>query len=283
MAKKSKNQSQRTIERNKKAQAERKAKEQADRRTRNIIIGVVVVIILAIIATLVVVVMQSKSNQSDEVPSAFSQGQPIVVSQAGIGQKDEALQDLTLNFSYTCHACATFDVGAGSQLINDALAGDFNLLLQPVNTSYMEFQGPATNAALQVAANDPENFVKFHQALMTFADEQINQKQDATIVNNLASSQAKVAELARTVGVKEDVIAAFGDSAQSYLTAANEAWGKASVQGRTDRPATPELVFADTLIPITAGAADEVHGALLQQLQTLGLTTGTAGETLQSN
>lgn len=261
-----------------KAQAMRESQQKADKRTRNIIIGVVSVIIVAIVAALIVVVLsQSKPSTNPDgttgVPSSFSNGEPIVVSHLGVGQKDDSLQDLTLNFSYTCHWCAYLETRVGEDLTNDAAAGKYNLILQPVNTAYMEFQGPATNAALVVAANDPEKFVAFHQAMMAYVDEAVNVNQDLTVVQSLPLSTEKVAELARAAGVSDDVVSQFGKSAEEYLTLTTTNWSGETFEGRVEGSVgTPELVFANTVVPWGQGTPEEIYAQILQGMEGLGLT-----------
>lgn len=263
-----------------KAKQMREAQEKADRRIRNIIIGVVVVVVLAVIAALVFVVQSQNSpssqsgNQSgsqsasEAVPAQFAGGEPIVVSDKGVGQKDDSKQDLTLYYSYTCHWCAYLENAVGEKLMADAQAGKYNLVLQPVNTAEMAWQGPATSAALVVAAEDPDNFPAFHKALFDYFWDRY-QASDASVINNASASVKQVAKLAQDNGISKDVISHFGDSASSYLDVSTAAWGAADVTGRQSL-GTPELVFNNKVIEWGQGTPDEIYTQVTTNMKAAG-------------
>lgn len=259
-----------------KAKAMRDAQARADKRTRNIIVAVVTVVIVAIIVALVLVVQsqsRNAANPDSQVPAQFANGEPIVISHEGVGQKDENLADLEIYFSYSCSWCAYLDSSVGENLSQSALNGDFNLVLQPVNTAQMPFQPPATFAALQVAANAPEQFIPFHQALADFFFE-ASQNQDSSVIGNLEASQAKVNELAQQVGVPQEVIDQFGGDPSKYLEQSTNAWREREIEGRGDGLGTPEIVFKDTVIRWSQGTPEEIYSSILQGMSNLGYQPG---------
>lgn len=261
-----------------KAKAMREAQQKKEKRVRNLIIAIVSVIVVAVIATLIIVITtvdkdRAKSGfngvqsggQSGEIPP-IADGGPIVISDLGVGKSNPDAPNLDLFFSYTCHACATLEEAVGASLAKDALDGQYNLVLHPVDTATMAFQGPATNAALIVAEQDPENFVAFHRALMLFLNEEVNVKKDGTIVQNTASSKEKVAEMAKEVGVPQDIIDQFGDEATEYIAASQEIWRNFPAEGR-DGLATPEMVFMGTVIPWTGNTPSEMYQNITTAMQ----------------
>lgn len=258
MAKKTSNADQSTRD---KAKAMREADKRAEKRTRNTIIGVVAVVIVAIIAALVWTVM-SQSNRAEgssdnQVPSAYANGEPIVVSDKGVGVRDENLPDFDMYYSYTCHWCTYLETRVGDDLYQGAENGDYNLVLHPVATATMAFQGPATSAALIVAADDPTDFLKFHKALVDYFDEQYT-AQDPSVIENHDASVTKVAAIAREVGIPEDLIAKFGTEADTYLKASSDAWKEANPSGRGDTLGTPELVYNNRVVPWGQGEPDQI-------------------------
>ncbi|MFT0761617.1 thioredoxin domain-containing protein [Actinomyces sp. F1_1611] len=258
-----------------KAKAMREAQAKADRRTRNMIIAAVSIIVVAIIAALVFVVTnegsKNPSPSNEAIPTQFENGEPIVVSHLGVGVRDENLPDLEEYFSYTCSWCAYLDSAVGEKFAEAAKNGEFNYILQPVNTAYMPFQGPATFASLQVAANAPDQFLAFHQALTDYFYGQL-QAQDQSVIGNADSSQAQVVTLAQQVGVPEDVINQFGGTAEAYLEKTTKAWTEADVQGREGSLGTPELVFEGSKVAWQQGTPDEIWAGILESLKALGFT-----------
>lgn len=259
-----------------KAKEMREAQARGDKRTRNIIIVVVSIVVIAIVAALVYVV-QSEKGQSgaqsggEAVPAQFAGGEPIVVSDLGVGQKNPDLQDLTLYYSYTCHWCAYLENAVGPQLSADAQAGKYNLILQPVNTAEMAWQGPATSAALVAADQDPENFLAFHQSMFDYFFEQY-QASNASVIDNTDASVQKIAELAAEVGISQEVIDQFGTSATSYLAISTPLWSSATVEGRSDRPGTPEIVFNGQLVGWGQGTSDEIYTQIITGMTAAGFT-----------
>lgn len=238
----------------------------ASERVRNLIIAIVSVIVVAVVATVIVILTTADKPGSEDTLSGDAE--PIIVSSLGVGTRNNDAEDLDIYFSYTCHACSAFEVATGEQLMADVAAGKFNLIYHPVASAAMEFLGPATSAALVVAEQDPEHFVAFHHALMVFSDEQVNQKADPTIVTDLAASSQAVKEIAKEVGVPDQVIAQFTDNADAYMAAAAQNWNATDVEGRPGFY-TPEIVFMDTYVERGSGSAAEQYAFLIKSIDTI--------------
>lgn len=258
-----------------KAKELRLAQEKADRRTRNIIIVVVSVIVVAIVAVLVFIVQNQKTDSSTSqsgtaqgVPAQFAQGEPVVVSHLGVGEKDKDLQDLTLYFSYTCHWCSYLETNIAAKVDEDVANGKFNLILQPVDTATMAWQGPATSAALVTAAEDPEHFLALHQEMMKYFNDQYA-AQDASVIGDTAASQTEIVEIARQVGVTDTAISQFGDNATDYLRLSTENWRNSEVEGR-ESLGTPELVFNNQVVSWGQGTPEEIYNQVITGMKAAG-------------
>lgn len=247
-----------------KAKQLRAAQEASDRRTRNIIIASVAVLLVLIIAAIVLVVVNRPTPEkaASTLPAEFQDGAPIVISSQGVGVSNPDAEDLTLYFDYTCGACAQLEVALSPQLIDDAEAGEYNLLLQPVVTSGHPYLYAATSGILVVAAEDPENFRAFHDSLVQFYYDSAVAG-DKSVYDNLEASEKKVAELAAEVGVPADLISTFStDAATAYLQLATSTWVGADIEGRT-QTATPQIVVAGAEVSPQGSTGDEVMAELL--------------------
>ena len=263
-----------------KARQMREAQDRADRQTRNVIIGVVAVVILAIVATLVFVVKEQtktvtteSGNAGTALPEQYANGEPIVISHLGVGQKDEDLQDLEMYFSFSCSWCAYLQDSVGPELEKSATNGDYNLVLQPVNTAYAPFQGPATAAALWVAAEAPDQFLAFNQALAEFFFDAV-QTGDKDIIMDLDASQQKVNDIAARANVPQEVIEKFVSDASGYLSASTAKWTEREVDGREGGTGTPELIFKDSKVPWAQGTPEEIMASITAGLDSLGYQPG---------
>lgn len=248
-----------------KAKQLRAAQEASDKRTRNIIIASVTVLLVLIIAAIVLVVVNRPTPEkaASALPEAYQSGAPIIVSSEGVGVSNPDAEDLTLYFDYTCGACAQLEVALSPQLIDDAKAGKYNLLLQPVVTSGHPYLYAATSGALVVAAEDPENFTAFHDALVRFYYDSAVAG-DKSVYDNLEASEKKVAEIAAEVGVPADVISAFSTEAgTAYLQLATSTWTAADIEGRT-QTATPQIVVAGAEVNPQGSTGEEVMAELLE-------------------
>lgn len=235
-----------------KAAQMRLEQEAADKRMRNIIIGVVAAIVLAVsgiigyvVATAEKVELESSPEKAAQLLGDYADGKPIVISHKGVGMADEALPTVTEYFDYSCHACSAASVTFGSDLIQAAEDGKFNLALQPVNTVRAPYHLSATSAAVIIARNAPEHLIAFHEAAMAFHSAEYEAGRATTIANATASAQ-KVKEIAQQVGVPQDVVDSLpANAATAYLEAASTKWHDLKIDDRK-KAGTPEFIVNDT-------------------------------------
>lgn len=247
-----------------KAKQLREAQEASDRRTRNIIIASVSILVVLIVAAIVLVVVNRPTPEkaASSLPEQFQGGEPIIVSSEGVGVRNPDAEDLTLYFDYTCGACAQLEVALSPNLIDDAKAGKYNLLLQPVVTSGHPYLYAATAGALVVAAEDPDNFTVFHDELVQFYYDSAVAG-DNSVYDDLAASSEKVAEIAAGIGVPAELISTFStDASTAYLQLATNTWVAADIEGRT-QTATPQIVVNGAEVSPTGSTGAEVMEELL--------------------
>ena len=265
-----------------KAQQLREQQARADRRTRNIIIGLVALILVVIIGAIAAVIIQSNHKKAQDSQAAtaaigtYGDGAPIVVSHLGIGKVDESLPTLTEYFDYSCHVCAAYDVAFGEQATQDALDGKFNIKYQPVNTVKAPYQYAATTASLIAAQKvDAQTWGKFHNALLAYFNEAYNSG-NGSVVQDLSKSAKQVKTIASQVGIPEDVVNSFPENGvDEYLTKTTQAWANATYEGRSPNSlGTPEFVINDkTALDFSrlgVTTVDGVYPAIQQQLAAAG-------------
>lgn len=265
-----------------KAQQLRKQQARADRRTRNIIIGLVALIFVVIIGAIAAVIIQSNHKKAQDSQAAtaaigtYGDGAPIVVSHLGIGKVDESLPTLTEYFDYSCHVCAAYDVAFGEKATQDALDGKFNIKYQPVNTVKAPYQYAATTASLIVAQKvDAQTWGKFHNALLAYFNEAYNSG-NGSVVQDLSKSAKQVKTIASQVGIPEDVVNSFPENGvDDYLTKTTQAWANATYEGRSPNSlGTPEFVINDKTAldfsKLGVTTVDGVYPAIQQQLAAAG-------------
>ena len=265
-----------------KAQQLREQQARADRRTRNIIIGLVALILVVIIGAIAAVIIQSNHKKAQDSQAAtaaigtYGDGAPIVVSHLGIGKVDESLPTLTEYFDYSCHVCAAYDVAFGEQATQDALDGKFNIKYQPVNTVKAPYQYAATTASLIAAQKvDAQTWGKFHNALLAYFNEAYNSG-NGSVVQDLSKSAKQVKTIASQVGIPEDVVNSFPENGvDDYLTKTTQAWANANYEGRSPNSlGTPEFVINDKIAldfsKLGVTTIDGVYPAIQQQLAAAG-------------
>ena len=265
-----------------KAQQLREQQARADRRTRNIIIGLVALILVVIIGAIAAVIIQSNHKKAQDSQAAtaaigsYGDGGPIVVSHLGIGKVDESLPTLTEYFDYSCHVCAAYDVAFGEQVTRDALDGKFNIQYQPVNTVKAPYQYAATTASLIAAQKvDAQTWGKFHNALLAYFNEAYNSG-NGSVVQDLSKSAKQVKTIASQVGIPEDVVNSFPENGvDEYLTKTTQAWANATYEGRSPNSlGTPEFVINDKTAldfsKLGVTKVDGIYPAIQQQLAAAG-------------
>lgn len=265
-----------------KAQQLREQQARADRRTRNIIIGLVALILVVIIGAIAAVIIQSNHKKAQDSQAAtatigtYGDGAPIVVSHLGIGKVDESLPTLTEYFDYSCHVCAAYDVAFGEQATQDALDGKFNIKYQPVNTVKAPYQYAATTASLIAAQKvDAQTWGKFHNALLAYFNEAYTSG-NGSVVQDLSKSAKQVKTIASQVGIPEDVVNSFPENGiDDYLTKTTQAWTNATYEGRSPNSlGTPEFVINDKTAldfsKLGVTTVDGVYPVIQQQLAAAG-------------
>lgn len=265
-----------------KAQQLREQQARADRRTRNIIIGLVALILVVIIGAIAAVIIQSNHKKAQDSQAAtatigtYGDGAPIVVSHLGIGKVDESLPTLTEYFDYSCHVCAAYDVAFGEQATQDALDGKFNIKYQPVNTVKAPYQYAATTASLIAAQKvDAQTWGKFHNALLAYFNEAYTSG-NGSVVQDLSKSAKQVKTIASQVGIPEDVVNSFPENGvDDYLTKTTQSWANATYEGRSPNSlGTPEFVINDKTAldfsKLGVTTVDGVYPVIQQQLAAAG-------------
>ena len=265
-----------------KAQQLREQQARADRRTRNIIIGLVALILVVIIGAIAAVIIQSNHKKAQDSQAAtaaigtYGDGAPIVVSHLGIGKVDESLPTLTEYFDSSCHVCAAYDVAFGEKATQDALDGKFNIKYQPVNTVKAPYQYAATTASLIAAQKvDAQTWGKFHNALLAYFNEAYNSG-NGSVVQDLSKSAKQVKTIASQVGIPEDVVNSFPENGvDDYLTKTTQAWANANYEGRSPNSlGTPEFVINDKTAldfsKLGVTKVDGIYPAIQQQLAAAG-------------
>lgn len=265
-----------------KAQQLREQQVRADRRARNIIIGLVALILVVIIGAIAAVIIQSNHKKAQDSQAAtaaigtYGDGAPIVVSHLGIGKVDESLPTLTEYFDYSCHVCAAYDVAFGEKATQDALDGKFNIKYQPVNTVKAPYQYAATTASLIAAQKvDAQTWGKFHNALLAYFNEAYNSG-NGSVVQDLSKSAKQVKTIASQVGIPEDVVNSFPENGvDDYLTKTTQAWANATYEGRSPNSlGTPEFVIngktALDFSKLGVTTVDGIYPVIQQQLSAAG-------------
>lgn len=266
----------------------REAQAKADKRTKIIIIAVVLVVVLAVVATVGIVIakqLHDKNAARTADPATtlgeYAGGAPIIYSHLGVGKADESLPTLTEYFDYSCHACADIDVLIGSAVSQGAANGEYNIAFRPVTTVGMAYSNPATTAILVVAQKDPDHFIDFHHAVLSYFASQFNLGK-GQVIQNEEKSWEQVKQIASEVGVPADVVSSFPINATSdYLETSTQAWREAPVSGR-EGLGTPEFVNNDNAkITLSGKDADSILASLRSGMGLSSPMTMT-GETVQS-
>ncbi|MDO5729422.1 MAG: thioredoxin domain-containing protein [Actinomycetaceae bacterium] len=265
-----------------KAEAMRQAQKRREERTRNIIIGVVSALLVLTIAAVAWVIMtrepepaadpkptavasanadaseSPENGESTETaqPGESAEARSFVLSADGVGQEKPGVPTLEEYYDYSCHACADVSALLGQGLEAEVENGTINMKLIPVNVVDMAFHPIATDAVSKVYNNQPDKFVEFHQALLTFFKGEFdNAKGD--VVQDTDASVEQVKKIAEDVGISEDVIATFDPAGANTLLEANtNAWKARQVEGR-EGLGTPEFVSNNKKIKLSGQSVEE--------------------------
>lgn len=163
---------------------------------------------------------------------AVDAAQGILIGQKGVYKATAGVPTIEMWFSYGCPACLNLEHQLGEKILAFAKDGKANLVLHPVATHALPWTIIAGNASMAVAAGQPEKTLEFHQALIDagygvmFAkgeDAGWKDQGNSTIMADPAKSLEKIKEVAKKVGVKDEIINSFKADPQSVLL---EKWQK---------------------------------------------------------
>lgn len=163
---------------------------------------------------------------------AVDAAQGILIGQKGVYKATAGVPTIEMWFSYGCPACLNLEHQLGEKILAFAKDGKANLVLHPVATHALPWTIIAGNASMAVAAGQPEKTLQFHQALIDagygvmFAkgeDAGWKDQGNSTIMADPGKSLEKIKEVAKKVGVKDEIINSFKADPQSALL---EKWQK---------------------------------------------------------
>ena len=273
-------------------QVEARREEARRKQTRKrAIIAIVSVLVVAAVALAGYLVAQSGNGEAQGNTGAVISGQRpekvaalsgqeavdaaqgILIGQKGVYKATSGVPTIEMWFSYGCPACLNLEHQLGDKILAFAKDGKANLVLHPVATHALPWTIIAGNASMQVAAGQPEKTLEFHQALIDagygamFAkgeDAGWKDQGNSTLLADPGKSLEKIKEVAKKVGVKDEIISSFKADPQSALL---EKWQKqwADAAGKqTQQVGTPMFASNGKLVenPINQdGSFNE--GALL--------------------
>lgn len=236
----------------KQVEAQREAARRKQTRNR-VVIAIVAVLVVAAVALSGYLIAQRGNNiahasrsaggavlsgQSPEKVAALSgqqavdAAQGILIGQKGVYKATAGVPTIEMWYSYGCPACLNLEHKLGDKVLAFAKDGKANLVLHPVATHALPWTIIAGNASMAVAAGQPEKTLEFHQALIDagygvmFAkgeDAGWKDQGNSTIMADPAKSLEKIKEVAKKVGVKDEIISSFKADLQSALL---EKWQK---------------------------------------------------------
>lgn len=145
--------------------------------------------------------------------------QGFAIGAKGFGSYNEHVPTVEFYISYACPACLNLEAQLGDQILSLASSGKANLVIHPVDTHSIAWERVATLAMTIVAEKQPEKVLDMHKALnetaykIMFKDQAAASQQGIgdPILDTGNGALEKIKEIAQKIGVKADVISAFGD------------------------------------------------------------------------
>ncbi|AOZ73122.1 hypothetical protein BK816_07310 [Boudabousia tangfeifanii] len=232
-----------------------KMRAEAQRKERNTRIAIWSAVIVALlVAAGIIIWAVSQGDESDRALGDYSNGQPIVVTKAGVGTKvDDKLPTVDEYISYTCSHCAHAEDPVGKPLAEAAQAGKINLRLHLVDTAHMPWIEPATAAAIILASEAPDKFLSFHHDALEFMLAAA-EKQDASVVTDPAKSLEKIKSMLSSLGVSQNIIdkvdAATG---RRYLDASSKEWTNHKFENQPEGLGTPMYAVNNSVVSTKDG------------------------------
>ena len=222
----------------------RQEQKRKERRNRMLAIGGLVLAVVVLIGVVVTVLVNNKSTKdaygkvafggtdtNATAPSLDSVTKPTVadanggipVSAAGVGKAGANDTTLTVYFDLQCPACQQFDSVNSADLDTLSKEPGVTVVFQPLNfldrSSLGTFYSTrAANALMIVADQDPTHFMPLITAFY----------KDQPAENTKGLTDAKIADIAKGVGVPDSVTAHFTDTVsgtyQSGSATKNGTW-----------------------------------------------------------
>ncbi|PWD51893.1 disulfide bond formation protein DsbA [Serinibacter arcticus] len=198
------------------AQAEkmRRAQDAREKRSRNILIGVLGGIVVLVVAVGIVIWSQSQRTLLDafdgNAPSTADNHAGITVGAEGeAGTVNDGAPVMQVYVDFMCPYCGDFEEANAADLEELRAAGDLTVTYHIMSNLDQLSQGTnfstrAANAAATVANDSPEHFVAFVEAMF------VNQPEE----NTAGLSDEEMAAIAVEVGVPQSVADTF--SAGTY-------------------------------------------------------------------
>ena len=247
-----------------KAQQMRQEQQRKERRNRLLAIGGLVLAVVVLIGVVATVLVNNKTTKEANgnvaygggatgvtAPSLASVTKPkvanatggIPVSSAGVGVAGANDTTLTVYFDLQCPACQQFDEVNAADIDTLIKGGGVTVVFQPLNFLDQSSLGTfystrAGNALMVVADQAPDKFTAFITALY----------KGQPAENTPGLTDAKIGDIAKSVGVPDSVVAHFTDTVTGTYTV-----GSATKTG-TWRTYAPFLTAA------TQHAADTLGG-----------------------
>jgi len=255
--------SDRVVMAKKQAQAQMRAQE---RRTAVIWI-VIGVILVALFAALVAYIVRQSDvaavgNGDQSTPVAASENYGFPVGNTGVVGEglDDSRVRVDIYLDFMCPICGFFEETQGPTLDSLRADGTADVYYHPISildraSQNTEYSTRSASAAALVAEESPENFLAFVKAMF------VNQPAE----NTTGLTDAKVQEIATSVGVPDAVVAKIPDHAySSWVRSATE---QASVDGMKG---TPTVAINGVMQDAQANPDDlnwSAEGALLKFVQ----------------
>ncbi|GMA30337.1 DsbA family protein [Litorihabitans aurantiacus] len=212
------------------AQAEKLRKQQdaREKRSRNILLGVLGAIVVLVIGVGFVIYQQSQRTLLDAFEgttpaNSDNRGGIVAGAEGAAGTTTEGAPVLQVYIDFMCPYCGDFEAANKGDLEELRAAGDLNVTYHLMSnldraSNGTQFSTRSANAAATVASESPEHFVAFVEGVF---DNQPSEGSEGL-------SDAQMAEIAVGVGVPQEVADSF--SAGTY----NEWVGVATRQAQRE-------------------------------------------------
>lgn len=198
--------------------------------------------------------------------------QGFIVGPDGVGSFKVGAPNIELYVSYSCPACLQVENMLGEDLQKMAEQGKANLILHPVDTHQLPWTFIAGQAVYQVAKEDPEKLLVFHNNLMKFGyqvmfkdEKSIEAQGNGTLMADPEASLAKIKEIATQVGVKSEIVEGFkADINNAIVKTWSNNW-VAEAEKQTKNIGTPMFVKNGKIIQLNSWDQKTPIGDFLSQ------------------